>query len=33
VNISWQHSFIRDRNDTDDLSIMAGFLYGAKRGI
>ncbi len=30
VNISWQHSFIQDGNDTDDVSIMAGFLYGAK---
>jgi hypothetical protein len=33
VNISWQRSFVRDKNDTDDLSIMVGFLYGVKRGI
>jgi len=33
VNISWQHSFVRDKHDTDDLNIMVGFLYGVKRGI
>jgi hypothetical protein len=32
VDISWQHSFIRDQRDTDDLSVIAGFLYGVKWG-
>jgi hypothetical protein len=33
VNISWLRSFVRHKNDTDDLNIMVGFLYGVERGI